>query len=850
MTPARIVVFLPCHTLDDFPTWLEESEADDLLAAWTAAWDPRLIAAVGAMPEWASIDLRPPDEMPILGIVPAKFDPRFAGQADATCLSGSKWVRETTGSTAIVQRAVSALGLPADGPLLGAEITSDDFHALGLVVLLSELLARRMRSATNLETTSFSAAVVAAARAAVEGRAADARAGLEECFGSLEAARSQYYPVDVWMLDLVLLAESTLGSPLLDELASPTPLGIVATGAVVAALAAKYPASLARLRERCAAGTVAACGGRDDDAALDGLTPEQILGSFVRGLTTWRECLGVEPRTFARISGGASAILPQLLSGLGYAGAIWPLFDGTPLPDPAAARIRWEGTGGGCIDGVGRPPLDAREARTILALHERIGDAMDHDHTAIVMLAHFAGTASPWLGLLRRVGLWTTALGTFVTPDELFRRTEGAGTLVSFEPDAFPVPTPTGAVVHGQPDPIGAAITAHAEEARRILGQAHAVRSLMDQRDDALRPARGQMASPHRSRRPALLAGGWPWSVRGATAAEFVLDNGLVRLQANPRTGGLLSLRRPSDRGNRLSQQIALRTTRPAAGAGHSWESPEERAEHSLMKAEVIARVKTAEGEDCLESRGRLLDAGSVPVGSFVQRMSLVDGLPLAVLEMEVRLERAADGPVLEHHAACRFAWHENEGLEICRSLHTQQVVTERMRFTAPHFVSLCGGPVRGAAADDVTVLTGGLPWHVRSGPHMLDSVLLAGGGMQAVRRVAVGIGLERPWDAALAFLVDEPARIGMGTGPDNLRITVRDLAGEAGRIVRATVGLLESAGRAGQVRIDWAAEPVRAEACDLRGRPREDVTVAIEGRSTVVFLRRYEWLHLKLEFR
>ena len=93
MHPVRIVVFLPCHTLDDFPTWLEEADADDVLAAWTAAWDPRVIAAIGRPPEWASVDLRPPADEPVLGIVPAAFDERFAAQADAACTSTGRWVR-------------------------------------------------------------------------------------------------------------------------------------------------------------------------------------------------------------------------------------------------------------------------------------------------------------------------------------------------------------------------------------------------------------------------------------------------------------------------------------------------------------------------------------------------------------------------------------------------------------------------------------------------------------------------------------------------------------------------------------------------------------------------------------
>ena len=32
MTRRRTIVFFPCHSLDDFPTWLGDSEADELLA--------------------------------------------------------------------------------------------------------------------------------------------------------------------------------------------------------------------------------------------------------------------------------------------------------------------------------------------------------------------------------------------------------------------------------------------------------------------------------------------------------------------------------------------------------------------------------------------------------------------------------------------------------------------------------------------------------------------------------------------------------------------------------------------------------------------------------------------------
>jgi len=52
---------------------------------------------------------------------------------------------------------------------------------------------------------------------------------------------------------------------------------------------------------------------------------------------------------------------------------VWQQFDGTTLPDPGASRIRWQG-GGGTVEAVAKPPLDARASATILRLPERLGD--------------------------------------------------------------------------------------------------------------------------------------------------------------------------------------------------------------------------------------------------------------------------------------------------------------------------------------------------------------------------------------------------------------------------------------------------------------------------------------------
>ena len=858
MTPDRITVFLPCHSLHDFPNWLDETESDALLSAWTSAWHPWLIATAAAVPRWASVDL-PPTADATLGIVPTPWDDRFAAQADTVCTPGSYCVRGVTGQQAIVSAAAAALtgGGRTTTPLPGGQM-AEEFYALGLATLLAELLAQRMRSSNGLMETGFADAAIRAARGAINDDTETARIALQECYGFLEATRAHYYPVDVWLLDLVLLAESTLGDGLDQELRSPVPSAVVATGRVVEQLAIRNPTALARIRERCAAGTLTPAGGRYDSQTLDSCTPEEIVASFERGLAVWRDLVGTAPVTYAQQTGGASAILPQVLSGLGFTGVIWTLFDGTPLPDPAGSRIRWEGTGGGCIDGVARPPLDARCAQAILSLPDRIGDAMDHDHTAVIQWAHYAGTASPWFDTLRRIGAVSTVLGRFVTPPEFFRHTAGAGTVASFEPDRFPVGLPTGkdTTAIGN-DPVGFRVAAARDEAHRLMTARESLREALP--PPAL-PAVSKVAGT-RDRAPRSAWGFRDLFAAGPRRDEFVLEHALLRVAVHPQTGGLLSVRRPVDRGNRLSQRLAVRTTRPAPPPGQPWEDVAERAIYSGMQADSIERVPAAAGRgEAIVSRGRLLSGQNRLDGSFTQRVELVAGLPLALIDVDLRLTSAAQGPLFEHHAACRFAWHENEDVDIRRSLHTQSVATERGRFTAPWFIELGSTTAPG---DRVAILTGGLPWHARTSPHMLDSILphhpAATSGSQPGCRLAVGIGLERPWDLAAAVIADlPPAAIQIAAHQPGVPANVRLIGGcvqhEGGRLTTARIGLLESAGRSGEVRLECATDVIRASVCGPGGQRLSTGStgdgVTIDGRGIVVYLRQYQWLHLEVEFR
>ncbi len=833
MHPRRLTVFLPCHTLDDLPTALEPREADDLLSAWTAGWHPAILAACEALPDWASVYTGLPETVR-QGIVPATWDHAFS-RID-TAADAARLIRGLDTPAAITAELARRVGCQSEtGPLAG-EPFAEDFAALGLATLLAELLARRMRTDAALATTGLTDLVVEAARAAVAGEAEAVRERLGEAFACLEASRARYYPVESWVVEMVLLAGAASGGPLMADLMadldSPVPLAVVATGETLRQLAAADPAALAALRAAVAEGRVEPCGGRDDDTPLDRLAPETILASFTAGRAAWQEQTTARPVCQAAITGGSSAFLPQLLAGLGYRAAIWSLCDGSPLPDPGGGRIRWEGTGGGAIGTIARIPLDASHPGSVLAIPDALGDAMDRDHVAVLQFASYAGAACRWQRLLRRIGQWSRLLGRFGTPSVVVAETAEAAVAAGFEPDSFPSALPVdGAGVE-------AASAAATVEAQDLLAAERSWRPLLP----ATPPPR---STPFRVRsRESMLA---TLLGRRRENDSFRLDNGLVRIEAHPRTGGLLSLRRPEDRGNRISQQLALRTTTPARPGVR--DAAEDRAVLTAMEADAIHRDGD-EGQGRLVSRGRLMTATGQVAGRFSQQMMLVPGLPLAMLDIELTLDRPLDDSLWEEHVACRFAWHENEMVELRRSIHLQSVTSERTRLAAPHFVEIvperAPHPTADAPGDAIAILTGGLPWHLLSSPHVLDSILLTRGDTVR-RRLAVAVGLQRPWEAAVAVAAGAMPEPGPRL-PANLRLTGTASVCHSGTI-RQRVGLVESLGRGGDVRIEWAWPVGRATAVDFDGRPLPQVHVAVDGRSTVVFLQRYQWLHLELEF-
>src|SRR5262245_12049955 len=162
MKYQELIILLPCHSLEDFPTYHEGDDAHSLLASWSALWHPALLAAAGQAPSWRRVDDPPTDVKGCLIVVPSVCVQRLpSGFAQRVKDEGGVLIRKTDSRDEIVRSALSALDIERRNATEGVPYSAvspelaADFLALGYCYLQIELLTRQMRYASNLDETYF-----------------------------------------------------------------------------------------------------------------------------------------------------------------------------------------------------------------------------------------------------------------------------------------------------------------------------------------------------------------------------------------------------------------------------------------------------------------------------------------------------------------------------------------------------------------------------------------------------------------------------------------------------------------------------------------------------------------------
>ena len=907
----ELSVLLPCHSLEDFPLYYDGDAADGLLAAWSALWHPALIAGSGKPPAWHRVDDPPTPASGLLLVVPGACNDRVSHDyIESVRSAGGLVIEDVQDRAIIVETALAAMDTV---PSIDDDLAAD-FLALGYCRLQVELLTRQMRYSSNIDELAFNADLLAVAAAAAEGDTSQAYEYLGKCFTALYEARKYFYPVDAYLIDVTLLDEATPAADLSAELSTGLAPNLLAPAGVLEKLLERQPELSALIRDRWRAGDLAIVGGELVEAELPILTPEGVRRQISEGLAHYERLLGRRPIVFGRRRHGMFPLLPQVLVYQGYVGALHFTFDEGRVPTGPQAKVRWEGGDGSVIDALARPPRDAAKHETFLEFSRLMGETMDTDHVATVVFAHWPGAVSPWYDDLRRIGRRSDVLGKFITLESYFRDTEAPGRITKFEADEYRTPYLRQAVNAGKPNPLSRHVAEFREEvhAQAVDGLAFMGSVLSGVRHDHVSPplqltpaledvcealsvapasageqgclalnpfsftrlvevectstgsATGSAGAPPGKLLVETPPMGFAWSrVAQSTAARSkpavlaeanLLRNELLEVVISDRTGGIQSVHELRRRGNRISQQLTMRSPGPPARPGDIWRSPDETAMYSQMVVDSSEVVESTGNSGAIATRGRLLTADGTELARYVQTVQLLSGSRIVKLSVELLSATIPSGSdPWEAYFASRWAWADADA-ELFRSQALQRVRTDAKRIEAPTYLEIVSS--RGS----ISLLPGGLPYHRRSGVRMLDSLLVVAG--EECRRfdLALGMGIAQPAAAALNLAASEGLRRcpsgapGAGDSGWLFRLNPRGViatsweavSDEGSHAVRGfRVRLLETSSRPAAVSLDCYRKPKAARQIDASGRTL--LELAIDGDKIALSLAALEWVYVEV---
>jgi alpha-mannosidase len=499
----HLTPLLPCRALDELSSNRRADEAEQLLSAWSALWHPALVSAARAMPRWSPAESPPQEPSGYLFILPPCCEGLLpAGWLEEVEKAGGCVLRNLHHRPDMVATALARIETDAAETawkVLPAEINAElaaDFLALGFCHFAIELLTQHLRYMSNLDEASFERELVAGAEYACQGDVEGARGRLQAAFDLLHTAREYFYPVEAHLLDLTLLASTTLGQSLRGALAAvdqsepPSrggkPINFLVSGAVVEEMAQREPTSLAALRIALEGGRAAVLGGEFRELELPLLPPEAIRYQLRKGLDSYQRHLGMQPSVFGRRRFGMTPVLPQILEKMGFVGTLHATLDDGRFPTNNQSRARWEGIDGTVIEALTRVPSDIGRADAFLRLPQQLGNSMDMDHVATVLFAHWPGRSSMWYDDVRRITRYTTVMGSFSTVTDYFKRTGMSGQQAAYKADEYHSPYLKQEVAACRDDPISRWVRYYRDRAT-----VEAIQAL-----DALTALAGRFAGP------------------------------------------------------------------------------------------------------------------------------------------------------------------------------------------------------------------------------------------------------------------------------------------------------------------------------------------------------------------
>ncbi len=131
---------------------------------------------------------------------------------------------------------------------------------------------------------------------------------------------------------------------------------------------------------------------------------------------------------------------------------------------------------------------------------------------------------------------------------------------------------------------------------------------------------------------------------------------------------------------------------------------------------------------------------------AFKQTVRVWRGRPVVEVEIELDIVRMPDAEPWHNYFTSRFAWHD-ETASLTRSAMMGACETAEERIESLHYLEIATPDQR------TTILTAGLPFHRKTGPRMIDTILVVPRETERKFRFTIAIDQDYPMQAALDAL-------------------------------------------------------------------------------------------------
>jgi alpha-mannosidase len=245
-------------------------------------------------------------------------------------------------------------------------------------------------------------------------------------------------------------------------------------------------------------------------------------------------------------------------------------------------------------------------------------------------------------------------------------------------------------------------------------------------------------------------------------------------------------------------------------------------------------------------------------MATFQQTTRVWRHRPVVEVELDLELQKAPDADPWTNYYALRFAWNDSAAA-LTRSVQDFAFGFRGERFDSPDYLEIAEGDAR------TTLLFHGMPFHRKTGPRMLDTLLITANENQRRFRFDVAIDQGYPLIAAreattpviVIPTTNGPPRSGpagwfLHLSAKNVQIlSVKGLHQKPdaspdepfGFVVR----LAETEGRPRDVKLRSFRTPTAASVQDFQGQTIS--TLAIENDAVNIPMHRFEIIDVELRF-